>query len=185
MGSEMCIRDSLKIGMATTVLVGASLLVSGSISFMIFLMFMLAATRLYQPLSGCLQNLSAVYSTLLVVERMKSIEEQKIQQGREDAAYRGYDIVFDRVGFSYKEGEPVLREVSFTARQGQVTALVGPSGGGKSTSAKLAARFWDIDKGTITIGGCDISKIEPETLLKSFAIVFQDVVLFNLSLIHI
>lgn len=169
----------LKIGMATTVLVGASLLVSGSISFMIFLMFMLAATRLYQPLSGCLQNLSAVYSTLLVVERMKSIEEQKIQQGREDAAYRGYDIVFDRVGFSYKEGEPVLREVSFTARQGQVTALVGPSGGGKSTSAKLAARFWDIDKGTITIGGCDINKIEPETLLKSFAIVFQDVVLFN------
>ena len=169
----------LKIGMATTVLVGASLLVSGSISFMIFLMFMLAATRLYQPLSGCLQNLSAVYSTLLVVERMKSIEEQKIQQGREDAAYRGYDIVFDRVGFSYKEGEPVLREVSFTARQGQVTALVGPSGGGKSTSAKLAARFWDIDKGTITIGGCDISKIEPETLLKSFAIVFQDMVLFN------
>lgn len=169
----------LKIGMATTVLVGASLLVSGSISFMIFLMFMLAATRLYQPLSGCLQNLSAVYSTLLVVERMKSIEEQKIQQGREDAAYRGYDIVFDRVGFSYKEGEPVLREVSLTARQGQVTALVGPSGGGKSTSAKLAARFWDIDKGTITIGGCDISKIEPETLLKSFAIVFQDVVLFN------
>ena len=169
----------LKIGMATTVLVGASLLVSGSISFMIFLMFMLAATRLYQPLSGCLQNLSAVYSTLLVVERMKSIEEQKIQQGREDATYRGYDIVFDRVGFSYKEGEPVLREVSFTARQGQVTALVGPSGGGKSTSAKLAARFWDIDKGTITIGGCDISKIEPETLLKSFAIVFQDVVLFN------
>ena len=169
----------LKIGMATTVLVGASLLVSGSISFMIFLLFMLAATRLYQPLSGCLQNLSAVYSTLLVVERMKSIEEQKIQQGREDAAYRGYDIVFDRVGFSYKEGEPVLREVSFTARQGQVTALVGPSGGGKSTSAKLAARFWDIDKGTITIGGCDISKIEPETLLKSFAIVFQDVVLFN------
>ena len=169
----------LKIGMATTVLVGASLLVSGSISFMIFLMFMLAATRLYQPLSGCLHNLSAVYSTLLVVERMKSIEEQKIQQGREDAAYRGYDIVFDRVGFSYKEGEPVLREVSFTARQGQVTALVGPSGGGKSTSAKLAARFWDIDKGTITIGGSDISKIEPETLLKSFAIVFQDVVLFN------
>lgn len=169
----------LKIGMATTVLVGASFLVSGSISFMIFLMFMLAATRLYQPLSGCLQNLSAVYSTLLVVERMKSIEEQKIQQGREDAAYRGYDIVFDRVGFSYKEGEPVLREVSFTARQGQVTALVGPSGGGKSTSAKLAARFWDIDKGTITIGGSDISKIEPETLLKSFSIVFQDVVLFN------
>ena len=169
----------LKIGMATTVLVGASLLVSGSISFMIFLMFMLAATRLYQPLSGCLQNLSAVYSTLLVVERMKSIEEQKIQQGREDAAYRGYDIVFDRVGFSYKEGEPVLREVSFTARQGQVTALVGPSGGGKSTSAKLAARFWDADKGRITIGGSDISKIEPETLLKSFSIVFQDVVLFN------
>lgn len=169
----------LKIGMATTVLAGASLLVSESIGFMVFIMFMLAATRLYLPLSGCLQNLSAVYSTLLVVERMKVIEEQPVQGGREEVSYRGYDIMFDHVGFSYEGGEAVLRDVSFTARQGQVTALVGPSGGGKSTSAKLAARFWDIDRGKITIGGTNVNDVEPETLLKSFSIVFQDVVLFN------
>lgn len=169
----------LKIGMATTVLAGASLLVSGSIGFMVFIMFMLAATRLYLPLGGCLQNLAAVYSTLLVVERMKVIEEQPVQGGREEASYRGYDIVFDHVGFSYEGGETVLRDVSFTASQGQVTALVGPSGGGKSTSAKLAARFWDIERGKITIGGTSVNEVEPETLLKSFSIVFQDVVLFN------
>ena len=169
----------LKVGMATTVLVGAALLSSHSIGFMLFLMFMVAYTRLYGPLTGCLQNLSAVYSALLVVERMKGIEEQPVWQGSREAVYDGYDIVFDHVGFSYKDGEQVLKDVSFTARQGQVTALVGPSGGGKSTSAKLAARFWDIDRGKITLGGTDISGIEPETLLRSFSIVFQDVVLFN------
>lgn len=169
----------LKIGMATTVLFGASFLASRSISFVMFIMFMLAATRVYLPLSSCLQNLSAVYSTLLVVERMKGIEEQPIQEGGKEASYDGYNIEFDHVGFSYKEGEQVLKDVSFTARQGQVTALVGPSGGGKSTGAKLAARFWDIDKGRIFLGGVDISAVEPETLLKSFSIVFQDVVLFN------
>ena len=169
----------LKVGMATTVLAGAALLSSHSIGFMLFLMFMVASTRLYGPLTGCLQNLSAVYSALLVVERMKGIEEQPVQHGSREAAYDGYDIVFDHVGFSYKDGEQVLKDVSFTARQGQVTALVGPSGGGKSTSAKLAARFWDIDRGKITLGGTDISGIEPETLLRSFSIVFQDVVLFN------
>ena len=169
----------LKVGMATTVLVGADLLSSHSIGFMLFLMFMVASTRLYGPLTGCLQNLSAVYSALLVVERMKLIEEQPVLQGSREAVYDRYDIVFDHVGFSYKDGEQVLKDVSFTARQGQVTALVGPSGGGKSTSAKLAARFWDIDRGKITLGGTDISGIEPETLLRSFSIVFQDVVLFN------
>ena len=169
----------LKVGMATTVLVGADLLSSHSIGFMLFLMFMVASTRLYGPLTGCLQNLSAVYSALLVVERMKLIEEQPVLQGSREAVYDGYDIVFDHVGFSYKDGEQVLKDVSFTARQGQVTALVGPSGGGKSTNAKLAARFWDIDRGKITLGGTDISGIEPETLLRSFSIVFQDVVLFN------
>lgn len=169
----------LRVGMATTVLAGASFLLSGSLSFMVFLVFMLAATRIYLPLTTSLENLSAVYSTLLVVERMKAIEEQQIQGGSTEMNCSGYDIVFDRVGFSYKEGEQVLKDVSFTAKQGQVTALVGPSGGGKSTSAKLAARFWDINKGTITVGGADISKVEPETLLKHFSIVFQDVVLFN------
>lgn len=169
----------LKVGMATTVLVGASLLVNGSVSFMMFFMFMLATTRVYLPLQSSLQNLSAVYSTLLVVERMKGIEEQPVQQGGKEVDCQGYDIVFDHVGFSYKEGEQVLKDVSFTARQGQVTALVGPSGGGKSTGAKLAARFWDVDKGRIELGGVDVSTVEPETLLKSYSIVFQDVVLFN------
>lgn len=145
----------------------------------LFFMYMLAATRLYEPLAICLQNLSAVYSTLLVVERMKAIEEQPVQQGSETVSYDGYDIVFDHVGFSYKAGEQVLRDVSFTAKQGEVTALVGPSGGGKSTSAKLAARFWDIDRGKITVGGTYVSTVDPETLLCSFSIVFQDVVLFH------
>ena len=108
----------LKVGMATTVLAGAALLSSHSIGFMMFLMFMVASTRLYGPLTGCLQNLSAVYSALLVVERMKGIEEQPVQQGSREAAYDGYDIVFDHVGFSYKEGKQVLKDVSFTARQG-------------------------------------------------------------------
>lgn len=169
----------LKVGMATTVLAGAAFLADHTLDFMTFLMYMLAATRLYEPLTNCLQNLSVVYSTLLVVERMKNIEEQPVQQGSETAVYNGYDIVFDHVGFSYKDGEQVLKDVSFTARQGQVTALVGPSGGGKSTSARLAARFWDIDRGTITLGGTDVSSVDPETLLQSFSIVFQDVVLFN------
>lgn len=169
----------LKVGMATTVLAGAAFLADHTLDFMTFLMYMLAAARLYEPLTNCLQNLSAVYSTLLVVERMKNIEEQPVQQGSETAVYKGYDIVFDHVGFSYKDGEQVLKDVSFTARQGQVTALVGPSGGGKSTSARLAARFWDIDCGTITLGGTDVSSVDPETLLQSFSIVFQDVVLFN------
>lgn len=169
----------LKVGMATTVLVGTGLLTGGAINFMMFMMFMVAATRIYGPLGGCLTNLSAVYSTLLIVERMRAIEEQPVQAGGENAEYNGYDITFDHVGFSYNEGENVLEDVSFTARQGEVTALVGPSGGGKSTAAKLAARFWDIDRGRITVGGTDISLVDPEGLLRNFSIVFQDVVLFN------
>lgn len=169
----------LKVGMATTVLAGGALLSADRIDFMLFMIFMVAATRIYGPLSGCLVNLSAVYSTLLQVERMRSIEEQPVQTGVDQADYRGYDIVFDHVGFSYHDGENVLKDVSFKARQGQVTALVGPSGGGKSTAARLAARFWDIDKGRITIGGADISAVDPESLLKNFSVVFQDVVLFN------
>ncbi|WP_394522535.1 ABC transporter ATP-binding protein [Lacrimispora sp. JR3] len=169
----------LKVGMATTVLCGAVLLSRQQIDFMVFLIFMIAATRIYHPLIGSLNNLSAVFSTMLRVERLRSIEEQPVQTGTEEAAYQGYDIVFDHVGFAYNPDEPVLRDVSFQARQGQVTALVGPSGGGKSTAARLAARFWDINKGRITIGGVDVSTVDPESLLKNFSVVFQDVVLFN------
>jgi ATP-binding cassette subfamily B protein IrtB len=169
----------LKIGMATTVLCGSMLLSQKKIGFMPFLIFMIAATRIYGPLIGCLNNLSAVFSTMLRVERMRAIEEQHVQTGTEDTSYEGYDIVFDHVGFSYHKGEPVLKDVSFQAVQGQVTALVGPSGGGKSTAARLAARFWDLDKGRITIGGIDVSSVDPESLLENFSVVFQDVVLFN------
>lgn len=174
----------LKIGMATTVLCGSILLAQKQIGFMPFLIFMIAATRIYGPLIGCLNNLSAVFSTMLRVERMREIEEQKVQTGVEDTHYEGYDITFDHVGFSYHKGEPVLRDVSFRAAQGQVTALVGPSGGGKSTAARLAARFWDLDQGRITIGGADVSTVDPESLLKNFSVVFQDVVLFNSSIME-
>lgn len=169
----------LKVGLATVVLVGSSLLIKGETDLLTFLVFMIAASRIYDPLSEALINLAAIFSTLLQVERMKEIEDQKVQIGLEEASYDGCDIKFDHVGFSYNTNETVLNDVSFTAKQGEVTALVGPSGGGKSTAAKLAARFWDIDKGKITLGGTDISKIEPETLLKNYSIVFQDVVLFN------
>lgn len=169
----------LKVGMATTVLAGAALLSAKRIDFMLFMVFMVAAVRIYGPLTGCLTNLSAVFSTLLQVERMRAIEDQPVQTGGDQAVYQGYDIVFDHVGFSYHKGEHVLKDVSFCAGQGQVTALVGPSGGGKSTAARLAARFWDTDRGTITIGGIDISTVDPESLLKNFSVVFQDVVLFN------
>lgn len=169
----------LKIGMATTVLCGSYLLSQQKISLMTFMIFMIAATRIYGPLIGCLSNLSAVFSTMLRVERMRSIDEQEVQTGEEEISYDGFDIAFDHVGFSYNKGEPVLRDVSFQAAQGQVTALVGPSGGGKSTAARLAARFWDLNGGNITIGGIDVSTVDPESLLKNFSVVFQDVVLFN------
>lgn len=169
----------LKIGMATTVLCGSYLLSQQKISLMTFIIFMIAATRIYGPLIGCLSNLSAVFSTMLRVERMRAINEQDVQTGVEETSYDGFDIVFDHVGFSYNKGEPVLKDVSFQAAQGQVTALVGPSGGGKSTAARLAARFWDLSGGKITIGGVDVSTVDPESLLKNFSVVFQDVVLFN------
>lgn len=169
----------LKIGMATTVLAGVKLLAAGEIDFFLLLMFLIAATRLYEPLAGTLQNLSAVFSTVLVAERMEKINEESVQGGASELKNKGCDIAFDHVAFSYNTGETVLKDVSFTAKQGEVTALVGPSGGGKSTAAKLAARFWDVTEGKITLGGADIRKTEPEKLLQQFSIVFQDVVLFN------
>ena len=169
----------LKVGMATTVLAGARLLLAGELDLMVFFMFLIAATRVYGPLAGCLINLSAVFSTMISVLRMRTVEEQEIQTGIKDPVYQGYDIVFDHVGFAYDNGETVLRDVSFTARQNQVTALVGPSGGGKSTATRLAARFWDVAQGAVTIGGTDVRTVDPEQLLREISIVFQDVVLFN------
>ena len=169
----------LRIGLATTVLVGAELLTGGELSFLYFLGFLFAAARLYDPLGVVLQNIAATFSAKLKIERMRAIQEQPVQTGVETCEPENFDIVFDHVKFAYRDGESVLEDVSFTARQGQVTALVGPSGGGKSTACKLAARFWDIQGGKITLGGIDISTVDPETLLKHYSFVFQDVVLFR------
>ena len=148
-------------------------------STLMFFLFLLVASRLYAPLEGALQNLAAVISTRTNINRMNEILDQPVQTGTDRVTNKGYDIVFDHVEFAYNAGENVLEDVSFTAKQGEVTALVGPSGGGKTTVSRLAARFWDINKGKITVGGMDISKIEPETLLSLYSIVFQDVTLFN------
>ena len=169
----------LRIGLATTVLVGAELLTGGELSFLYFLGFLFAAARLYDPLGLVLQNIAATFNAKLKIERMRAIQEQPVQTGVETCEPENFDIVFDHVKFAYREGESVLEDVSFTAKQGQVTALVGPSGGGKSTACKLAARFWDIQGGRITLGGIDISTVDPETLLKHYSFVFQDVVLFR------
>lgn len=169
----------LKFGIATVALVGSALLIRGEIDIPLFFMFLLVASRLYAPLEGALQNLAAVISTKTNINRMNEIFDQPIQTGSNTMTNQGYDIVFDHVGFAYNTGETVLKDVSFTAKQGEVTALVGPSGGGKTTVSRLAARFWDINKGKITVGGMDISKIDPETLLSLYSIVFQDVTLFN------
>ena len=169
----------LKLGIATVALVGSILLINGTLTVPVLFMFLLVASRLYEPLEGALQNLAAVISTTANIERMNEILDHSIQTGTNKINNNGYDIVFDAVGFAYNTGETVLKNVSFTAKQGEVTALVGPSGGGKTTVSRLAARFWDINRGKITVGGSDISKIDPETLLSIYSIVFQDVTLFN------
>lgn len=169
----------LKLGMATVALAGSVLLIRGSLDVLTFFMFLLVVSRLYDPLQESLQNLAAVISTRTNVARMNEILDHPVQEGADQLTNQGCDITFDHVGFSYNTGETVLKDVSFTAKQGEVTALVGPSGGGKTTVSRLAARFWDADKGKITVGGMDISGTEPETLMSLYSIVFQDVTLFN------
>ena len=175
-----CGRMVLKLGIATTVLAGGALLADGKITLLTFFAFMILVSRIYDPLIAALDNLSAVIMIMNIqCRRMDEILSHPEQEGRSKLTNRGYDIIFDHVGFSYNSGETVLKDVSFTAKQGQVTALVGPSGGGKTTVSRLASRFWDIQKGKITVGGMDISKIDPESLMSLYSIVFQDVTLFN------
>ena len=169
----------LKLGIGTVALVGGMLLASNAITVLTFFMYLLVVSRLYDPLSSSLQNLAAIISTNIPIERMNEIENYPVQPGTAELKTRGYDIVFDNVSFAYNTGEQVLSGVSFTAKQGEVTALIGPSGGGKSTAAKLAARFWDADSGKITLGGTDVKTVDPEKLLSAYSIVFQDVTLFN------
>ena len=171
----------LKLGMATVVIVGAYLLSLGTIDIFTYLIFLMISASIYNPIGEIFNNIAALTILDVRINRMKEMEEMPIQQGKTEYKPDNYDITFDKVDFAYEEGKQVLQGVSFTARQGEVTALVGPSGGGKSTSAKLAARFWDINGGRITLGGEDISLIDPEALLRNYAVVFQDVLLFNSS----
>ena len=169
----------LKLGIAIVALVGSTLLINGTLSLITFFMFLLVVSRIYEPMAFSLQNLAAMNSLQINIDRMNEIENYKEQDGKKEFHPKGYDIDFKNVGFAYNSGETVLRNVSFTAKQGEVTALIGPSGGGKSTAAKLAARFWDADKGEITVGGINVKSVDPEQLLTAFSIVFQDVTLFN------
>ena len=169
----------LRLGLVTVIVVGSSLILHGKISLFTYILYLIAASRLYDPLSGAMANMAELFGANLQVNRLKEIQEYPLESGQKDYHTKGYDVTFDHVKFSYEEGKPVLKDVSFTAKQGQVTALVGPSGGGKSTVAKLAAKFYDLDGGKITLGGVDIAKLDSVALMKDFSIVFQDVVLFN------
>ena len=182
LGSAMFVVSAqmlLKFGIGTVALVGGTMLIGGSLTLMQFFCFLLVASRLYEPMSSTLISLALINSLRINVDRMNEINNTKEQEGTASFEPKGYDIVFDHAGFSYEDGKTVLSDVSFTARQGEVTALVGPSGGGKTTVSRLAARFWDADKGKVTVGGVDVKTVDPETLLGSFSIVFQDVTLFN------
>lgn len=182
--ASACMHSSvilLRLGLAFVAIIGASLLQAGELDLVAYLVFLVFGSSVYIPIEEVL-NYSILLSYLDVrISRMRQIDEMPTQTGKAEVSVRRYDITFDHVTFAYQEGQEVLHDISFTARQGQVTALVGASGGGKSTIAKLAARFWDIDAGRITLGGRDISQIDPEALLAHYAIVFQDVVLFNAS----
>ena len=167
------------IGIGTVALAGSVLLVSGEIDVLTLFMYLLIASRLYDPLQSSLQNLAAVISLRTNVERMDEILFHPLQEGKPELTNRGYDISFEDVRFGYGNGEEVLSDVTFTAKQGEVTALVGPSGGGKTTVSRLAARFWDPDSGRITVGGMDVTMTDPEALLSLYSIVFQDVTLFD------
>lgn len=174
----------LKLGIATTALAGSALLVKGELDVLTFFVFLLLVSRLYDPMQAALQNLAAIISTKTNVNRMNEILDYDVQSGTDKLTNNGYDIVFEHVSFSYNDNTKVLDHISFTAKQGEITALVGPSGGGKTTVSRLAARFWDASGGKITVGGMDISKVDPETLLGLYSIVFQDVTLFNTSVME-
>ena len=168
----------MRLGVATTILVGANLILSGSIDFMLLFLFLLVITRVYAPFDQSLALIAEMFVSQVSADRMNEIYDTPTAEGAEKFEPKGYDIVFEHVGFSYDEKE-VLHDVSFTAKEGEVTALVGPSGSGKSTCARLAARLWDISKGVIRVGGVDISTVDPEVLLRDYSMVFQDVVLFD------
>lgn len=168
----------MRLGVATTILAGASLILSGQIDFMLLFLFLLVITRVYAPFDQILALIAELFVSQVSADRMNEIYDTPTAEGAEVFQPKGHDIVFDHVGFAYDK-KKVLDDVSFTAREGEVTALVGPSGSGKSTCARLAARLWDVTEGTIRVGGVDISTVDPEALLTDYSMVFQDVVLFD------
>ncbi len=168
----------MRLGVATTILTGTGLILAGKIDFMLLFMFLLVITRIYAPFDQALALIAEMLMSQVSANRLMEIYDSGTAEGAENFVPDGYDIVFDKVGFAYDD-EDVLHDVSFTAREGEVTALVGPSGSGKSTCARIGARLWDIDKGSIKVGGVDISSVDPEALLKDYSMVFQDVVLFD------
>lgn len=171
----------LKLGMPSVLLLGAWLMQRGDVSLFVYLAFVLVSAMVYNPIQDVCTHMVVLSYLDVRIKRMKQIEAMPTLDGSKDVEVNGYDIAFRGVSFSYETGKQVLHDVSFTARQGQVTALVGPSGGGKSTAAKLAARFWDVDEGVVTLGGKNIAEMDAEALLKNYAVVFQDVLLFNAS----
>lgn len=175
-------QSVLKLGLASVIIVGANLLASGTIDLFTYLIFMVIGSRVYAPISEVMNNIAALFYLDVRISRMNEMEALPVQHGTTDFTPKGYDIEFQQVDFAYEQGKQILKNLSFTARQGEKTALVGPSGSGKSTAARLAARFWDILSGKITLGGQDISRIDPETLLTNYSVVFQEVVLFNASI---
>lgn len=177
-------QSLLKFGLPSVISAGAWMLATGRTDAMTYLMFLVIGSRIYAPLNEVLNNLAVLVFLDVRIDRMKEMESMPALQGSSTFKPANFDICFDNVTFAYEEGKQVLRGVSFTARQGETTALIGPSGGGKTTAAKLAARFWDPQGGRITLGGTDIKTVEPETLLKHFAVVFQDVVLFNATVME-
>ena len=180
MGVAVCSAQGfLRLGIASVIVVGTMLLVAGRVDFLVFFVYLLAVTRVYDPINVILQAIAELMDMSLSLGRMRAIENEPVQTGHTSFEPQGYDVVFDDVGFAYADGEDVLDGVSFTAREGQVTALVGASGSGKSTAVKLASRFWDVSSGAVFVGGVDVSTVDPETLLSSFSEVFQDVVLFD------
>ena len=174
----------LKLGIATVALVGGVLLAKGELDILTFFMFLMVVSRIYDPMQVSLQNLAAVIASGVQSDRLDEILSHEVQDGTNTMKNDGYDIEFSNVGFSYETGDVVLKDVSFVAKQGEVTALIGPSGGGKTTVSSLASSFWDANRGRITVGGMDISKVDPETLMSLYSIVFQDVTLFNNTILE-
>ena len=171
----------LKLGIISVAVVGVNMLIAGEINILVYIAFLMMTTSIYLPIEGIITFMSMIVMLDAVVGRIKEIKTMPIQEGKKNMEITNYDIEFKDVYFGY-DNYSVINGVSFIAKQGEITALIGSSGSGKTTVAKLAARFWDIDRGKILIGGKDISEVDPETLLKNFSIVFQDVILFNTSI---